>query len=195
VAVSSLKKWFNSWFNARSRRVAVFVDGPNLLRKEFGIDIDSIKKEAQKFGSIKIGRVYLNQFASDKLVEATVNQGFSPIISATDVDVVMACDATEVAFNSNIDVIIFATRDSDFLPALIKAKEHGKETVALVAEEMSAAALKNTADKVVFLKGKKIESKNDKIDHKKDSPRTTTNLNQKLVTVQPKVDEKKESKS
>ncbi|MDD2531735.1 MAG: hypothetical protein PHO61_03555, partial [Candidatus ainarchaeum sp.] len=73
--------------------------------------------------------------------------------------------------------------------------EHGKETVALVAEEMSAAALKNTADKVVFLKGKKIESKNDKIDHKKDSPRTTTNLNQKLVTVQPKVDEKKESKS
>jgi len=193
--VSSLKKWFNSWFNARSRRVAVFVDGPNLLRKEFGIDIDSIKKEAQKFGSIKIGRVYLNQFASDKLVEATVNQGFSPIISATDVDVVMACDATEVAFNSNIDVIIFATRDSDFLPALIKAKEHGKETVALVAEEMSAAALKNTADKVVFLKGKKIESKNDKIDHKKDSPRTTTNLNQKLVTVQPKVDEKKESKS
>lgn len=195
MAVSSLKKWFNSWFNARSRRVAVFVDGPNLLRKEFGIDIDSIKKEAQKFGSIKIGRVYLNQFASDKLVEATVNQGFSPIISATDVDVVMACDATEVAFNSNIDVIIFATRDSDFLPALIKAKEHGKETVALVAEEMSAAALKNTADKVVFLKGKKIESKNDKIDHKKDSPRTTTNLNQKLVTVQPKVDEKKESKS
>jgi len=193
--VSSLKKWFNSWFNARSRRVAVFVDGPNLLRKEFGIDIDSIKKEAQKFGSIKIGRVYLNQFASDKLVEATVNQGFSPIISATDVDVVMACDATEVAFNSNIDVIIFATRDSDFLPALIKAKEHGKETVALVAEEMSAAALKNTADKVVFLKGKKVESKNDKIDHKKDSPRTTTNLNQKLVTVQPKVDEKKESKS
>ncbi|HPM85726.1 MAG TPA: TIGR00288 family NYN domain-containing protein [archaeon] len=193
--MSSLKKWFNSWFNARSRRVAVFVDGPNLLRKEFGIDIDSIKKEAQKFGSIKIGRVYLNQFASDKLVEATVNQGFSPIISATDVDVVMACDATEVAFNSNIDVIIFATRDSDFLPALIKAKEHGKETVALVAEEMSAAALKNTADKVVFLKGKKIESKNDKIDHKKDSPRTTTNLNQKLVTVQPKVDEKKESKS
>ncbi|MDD3085572.1 MAG: TIGR00288 family NYN domain-containing protein [Candidatus ainarchaeum sp.] len=193
--MSSLKKWFNSWFNARSRRVAVFVDGPNLLRKEFGIDIDSIKKEAQKFGSIKIGRVYLNQFASDKLVEATVNQGFSPIISATDVDVVMACDATEVAFNSNIDVIIFATRDSDFLPALIKAKEHGKETVALVAEEMSAAALKNTADKVVFLKGKKVESKNDKIDHKKDSPRTTTNLNQKLVTVQPKVDEKKESKS
>ena len=137
------------------KRLAVFVDGPNLLRKEFGIDLDLIKKESQKFGSIKIGRVYLNQFASEKLVEAAVNQGFSPIVSTTDVDVVMACDATEAAFNDSIDTIIFASRDSDFLPALVKAKERGKETIAMMAEEMSAAALKNTADKIVFLKSKK----------------------------------------
>ncbi|MFA6268270.1 MAG: TIGR00288 family NYN domain-containing protein [archaeon] len=147
------KKFF---FHRQIKHLALFVDGPNLLRKEFGIDLDLIKREAQKFGSIKIGRVYLNQFASDKLVEATTNQGLVPIISTTDVDVVMACDATEVAFNRSIDVVIFATRDSDFLPALIKAKEHGKETIVLLAEEMSAAALKNTADKVVFLKGKKV---------------------------------------
>ena len=177
-----LLKWLNPLFKARSKNVAVFVDGPNLLRKEFGIDIDLIKKESIKFGSIKIGRVYLNQFASDKLVEATVNQGFSPIISTTDVDVVMACDATEVAFNPNIDIIIFATRDSDFLPALIKAKAHGKETVALVAEEMTAAALKNTADKVVYLKGKKPEPKIDKIEHKHEEKKES------------KVDEKKDNK-
>ena len=209
------RKWFNSLLKTKNRRVAVFVDGPNLLRKEFGIDIDLIKKEAVKFGSIKIGRVYLNQFASDKLVEATVNQGFSPIISTTDVDVVMACDATEVAFNPNIDVIIFATRDSDFLPALIKAKEHGKETVALVAEEMSAAALKNTADKVVFLKGRKPEPKVDKNDHKhedqakqsfagvakqevlqhKKESSSKSVVSQKVSSPQLKNEEKKETKS
>ena len=192
------RKWFNSLLKTRNKRVAVFVDGPNLLRKEFGIDIDLIKKEAVKFGSIKIGRVYLNQFASDKLVEATVNQGFSPIISTTDVDVVMACDATEVAFNPNIDVIIFATRDSDFLPALIKAKEHGKETVALVAEEMSAAALKNTADKVVFLKGRKPEPKIDKSDHKHEEKKDSSSKSvgtQKVVAPQTKGEEKKENKS
>ena len=155
--LNPLKKFFAG---REIKRLAVFVDGPNLLRKEFGIDLELIKKEAQKFGSIKIGKVYLNQFASDKLVEATVNQGFVPVISTTDVDVVMACDATEAAFNDSIDVVVFATRDSDFLPALIKAKEHGKETVAMMAEEMSAAALKNTADKVVFLKGKRgVEEK------------------------------------
>lgn len=153
----------------QEKRLAVFVDGPNLLRKEFGIDLEMIKKEASKFGSIKIGRVYLNQFASNKLVEAVVNQGFSPIITTTDVDVSMACDATETIFNDAIDVMVFATRDSDFLPALIKAKNRGKETVAIMAEEMSAAALKNTADKIVFLKPKKIDDvKDEKKDDKKE---------------------------
>ena len=126
-----------------------------MLRKELGIDLEQIKKEAEKFGSIKIGKVYLNQFASNKLVEAVVNQGFEPIITTTDVDVAMACDATEIVFNEAIDTVVFATRDSDFLPALIKAKNKGKETIAMMAEEMSAAALKNTADIVIILKGKK----------------------------------------
>jgi uncharacterized protein (TIGR00288 family) len=66
----------------------------------------------------------------------------------------MACDATEMVFNETIDTIVFATRDSDFLPAVIKAKNKGKETIALMGEEMSAAALKNTVDIVVFLKKK-----------------------------------------
>lgn len=149
-----LRKKLRGFLEHRDKRLAVFVDGPNLLRKEFGIDLEMIKKEATKFGSIKIGKVYLNQFASNKLVEAVVNQGFEPIITTTDVDVAMACDATETVFNEQIDVMVFATRDSDFLPALIKAKNKGKETIAIMAEEMSASALKNTADKVIFLKGK-----------------------------------------
>ncbi|MBT4192572.1 MAG: TIGR00288 family NYN domain-containing protein [Candidatus Diapherotrites archaeon] len=149
-----LRKKIRSLLEHREKKLAVFIDGPNLLRKELGVDLEMIKKEAKKFGSIKIGRVYLNQFASNKLVEAVVNQGFEPIITTTDVDVAMACDATETVFNEEIDVMVFATRDSDFLPALIKAKNKGKETVAIMAEEMSASALKNTADKVIFLKGK-----------------------------------------
>ena len=150
-----IKNKLKQLFGHGEKKLAVFVDGPNLLRKEFGINLEMIKKEASKNGSIKIGRVYLNQFASNKLVEAVVNQGFEPIITTTDVDVAMACDATETVFNEEIDAIVFATRDSDFLPALIKAKNKGKETIAIMSEEMSASALKNTADKVIFLKGKK----------------------------------------
>jgi uncharacterized protein (TIGR00288 family) len=150
-----LRKKLKYFLDNGEKKAAVLVDGPNLLRKEFGINLEMIKKEAERFGSIKIGKVYLNQFASNKLVEAVVNQGFEPIITTTDVDVAMACDATEIVFNEQIDILIFATRDSDFLPALIKAKNKGKQTVAMMAEEMSASALKNTADEVVFLKGKK----------------------------------------
>lgn len=135
----------------KQSKLAVFVDGPNILRKEFAIDLGQIKKLLNPFGSIKIGKVFLNQFASNKLVEAVVNQGFEPVITVGDVDVAMAVDATEAIFNPNVETIVFVTRDSDYLPSLIKAKRYGKETIVVMVDEASAAALKNTADHVVFL--------------------------------------------
>jgi uncharacterized protein (TIGR00288 family) len=140
------------------KSLAVFVDGPNILRKELQIDLGEIKKVLSKFGQIKIGKVFLNQFASNKLVEAVVNQGFESIISVGDIDVSMAVEATETIFNDNISTIAFVTRDSDFLPAIIKAKRYGKETIVILAEEASAAALKNTADFIIVL-GKNNSSK------------------------------------
>ncbi len=137
------------------KSIAVFVDGPNILRKELNVDLDEIKKSLSAFGIIKIGKVFLNQYASDKLIEAVVNQGFEPIITVGDVDVFMAVDATETIFNNSIDSIAFVTRDSDFLPVLVKAKRYGKDTIVVLAEEASAAALKNTADHVIVLGKKK----------------------------------------
>lgn len=132
-------------------RLAVFVDGPNILRKEFSIDLSQIKRLLKPFGTIKVGKVFLNQFASNKLVEAVVNQGFEPVITVVDVDVTLAVDATEAIFNPTIDGIVFVTRDSDYLPSLVKAKRYGKETIVVMVDEASAAALKNTADHVVYL--------------------------------------------
>lgn len=131
--------------------IAVFVDGPNILRKEFQVDLSQLKKTLSSFGQIKIGKVFLNQYASNKLVEAVVNQGFESIITVGDVDVAMAVDATEAIFNPTIGSIAVVTRDSDFLPTIVKAKKYGKETIVVLAEEASAAALKNTADHVVML--------------------------------------------
>jgi len=135
----------------KPKNIAVFVDGPNILRKELGIDLETIKKVLEKHGNLKIARVFLNQFASNKLVEAVVNQGFETVLTVGDVDVAMASDATEAVFNKSIHAIAFVTRDSDFLPAIMKAKRYGKETIVVLAEEASAAALKNTADVVIVL--------------------------------------------
>ena len=138
----------------KEKNLAVFVDGPNILRRELGIDLEDIKRTLQRYGNLKIAKVFLNQFASNKLVEAVVNQGFESIITVGDIDVAMAVDATESCFNNNIHTIAFVTRDSDFLPVIIRAKGKGKETIVVLAEEASAAALKNTADQVIVLGGK-----------------------------------------
>jgi len=139
----------------KEKNLAVFVDGPNILRKELGIDLQQIKRSLEKHGNLKIAKVFLNQFASNKLVEAVVNQGFESIITVGDIDVSMAVDATAAIFNKSIHAIAFVTRDSDFLPAVVKAKRYGKETIVVLAEEASAAALKNTADVVIVLSGLK----------------------------------------
>ena len=138
----------------KEKNIAVFVDGPNILRKELGIELGDIKSVVQKNGNIKIAKVFLNQFASNKLVEAVVNQGFESIITVGDIDVAMSVDATEACFNKSIHAIAFVTRDSDFLPVIVRAKARGKETIVVLAEEASAAALKNTADQIIVLGGK-----------------------------------------
>lgn len=136
------------------KNIAVFVDGPNILRKEFGVNLADVKESLLPFGSIKIGKVFLNQFASEKLVEAIVNQGFESVISVGDIDVAMAVEAMEAVFNPSIGLIAFVSRDADFWPVMVKAKRYGKDTAVLLVDESAGASLKNTSDFVIVLKRK-----------------------------------------
>ena len=85
--ISSFKEYLPIRGSSGSKKVALLVDGPNMLRKEFGLNLDVVKEMIDEYGKIKVGKVFLNQYASDKLIEAIVNQGFSPIIVAGDIDV------------------------------------------------------------------------------------------------------------
>ncbi|MFA4946402.1 MAG: TIGR00288 family NYN domain-containing protein [Candidatus Micrarchaeia archaeon] len=131
------------------KTVALFVDGPNMLRKELNVDLDKVKRLIERYGKVKIARVFLNQYASDKLIEAVANQGFEVVIIPSDVDVALAVEATQAVFNDKVDIIAIASRDSDFKPVLAKAKEHGKETIVIGAEPDFSVALQNTADVVI----------------------------------------------
>ncbi|MFH1470863.1 MAG: TIGR00288 family NYN domain-containing protein [Candidatus Micrarchaeota archaeon] len=135
-----------------ARNIAFFVDGPNVIRKDINIDLSEVKKKVEKYGNIKVCRVYLDQYASDKLIEAVTNQGYEPIITTGDVDVTMAVDAMQQVYNHRIQIIGLMTRDIDFRPVIIKAKELGKETILVGAEPGFSAALKNTADIVLIEK-------------------------------------------
>jgi len=136
----------------KERVIACFVDGPNILRKELGIDLAKVKKKLEKFGQVKVARVFLDQFASDKLIEAVTNQGFEVVIVASDVDVALAVNAAEFIFDDKFDAIAVVSRDSDFKPLLTRAKAHGKETFVLGTDPDFSTALKNTADVVIDLR-------------------------------------------
>ena len=133
----------------KDKTIACFVDGPNMIRKDTGVDLGKVKKKLQKYGSIKVAKVFLDQFASDKLIEAVTNQGYEVIIIPSDVDVALAVEAAQFIFKSSIDIIAIVSRDSDFKPILTKAKENGKETIIVGSEPDFSSALKNTADIVV----------------------------------------------
>jgi len=133
--------------------IALLVDGPNILRKAFNMDLLEVKRELSKHGNIRVARIYLDQYASDKLIEAMVNQGFETEITTGDVDVTMAIEAMEYVLNPNIDVIALMTRDTDYRPVLVKAKAHGKKTLIVATDVAFSSALRNTADKLLIFRG------------------------------------------
>ncbi len=140
----------------RKPRIAVLVDGPNILRKAFNIDLNAMKREIAKYGEIRIAKIYLDQYASDKLIEAVVNQGFEVEITTGDVDVTMAIEAMEYVLDPTIDTIALMTRDTDYRPVLVKARYHGKKSMIIATDVAFSAALKNTTDVVIILKDKGI---------------------------------------
>jgi len=138
----------------KEKNIALLVDGPNVIRKEMNLDLGGVRRKVAKYGRITVSKVFLNQYASDKLIEAMTNQGYEPVISTGDVDITMAIDAMAQVYSPHIQVIALMTRDIDFRPVLIKAKELGKETIVIGAEPFFSAALKNTADVVIYADAK-----------------------------------------
>jgi uncharacterized protein (TIGR00288 family) len=144
----------------RRKNIALFVDGPNIIRKEFGINLDELRSLLDKHGRIVIGKVFLNQYASEKLIEAIANQGFEPAIflageEESDVDVALAVSVVKAAYNEKVDVIAIASRDSDYLPAIQVAKERGKKVIVIGINPGFSKALQNAADVVEILTKKK----------------------------------------
>ncbi|MCS7118498.1 MAG: TIGR00288 family NYN domain-containing protein [Archaeoglobaceae archaeon] len=149
--IQKIKDYLSKRKSTQRKRIGVLVDGPNMLRKEFNTNLKEIRDILTEYGDIKIAKVFLNQYATDKLVEAIENQGFEPIVTSGDVDVRMAVEAMELIYNESIDVLALVTRDADFKAVLMKAMEIGKETIIVGAEPGFSTALKNSADIAIVL--------------------------------------------
>ncbi|WP_297499603.1 TIGR00288 family NYN domain-containing protein [Thermococcus sp.] len=141
----------------KTRTIGLIIDGPNILRKEFGIKLEDIVEALERIGKIRVAKVVLNQYAPQGLIEAVVNQGLEPVIVAGDTDVRIAIEAMELIYNSDVDVIALATRDADFLPIIQEAKRRGKETIVIGTEPGFSVALQNAADYVIKMESWKSE--------------------------------------
>lgn len=147
----SIRKYLGTKKEKGRRKIALLVDGPNMLRKEFQTNLKEITGVLKDYGDVKIRKVFLNPYASEKLVEAVVNQGFDPVMCPGDVDVALAVEGMDIVHNPHIDTLALVTRDADFMPLLTKANELGRETIVFGAEPGFSSALKNSADYVIVL--------------------------------------------
>ncbi len=137
---------------ASDPRVALAVDGPNVLRDEFDVDIDDLRAAAERYGTLAVTRLYLDEHATPGLIQAAEAHGFEVVVTSGDVDVRLAIDATTLVAEGAIDVLVVASRDTDFKPLLEVAAREGVRTVAIAPGEHGRSdALRNAAHEAFVL--------------------------------------------
>ncbi|MFC7075854.1 NYN domain-containing protein [Haloarcula halophila] len=135
-------------------RVGLFVDGPNVLRSEFDVDLDDVRLLAESYGPLVTTQLYLDENASPGLIQAGEARGFAVVTTSGDVDVRLAVDATAAAVDDRIDVLVIASRDTDFKPVMEAAAREGVRTVAVAPGEHGRSdALRNAAQDALSLDG------------------------------------------
>ncbi|WP_254523953.1 NYN domain-containing protein [Natrinema caseinilyticum] len=132
--------------------VGLFVDGPNVFREEFDVDLDDLRAAARDLGRVGVIRLYLDEHATPGLIQAAEARGFEVIVTSGDVDVKLAVDATALVADGTIDRLAIVSRDTDFKPVLEYAGTVGVATTAIAPGRHGRSdALRNAADETVTL--------------------------------------------
>jgi len=132
--------------------VALLVDGPNVFRDEFDVDLEDLRAAGESLGRLAVARVYFDVRAPSGLIQAAEAHGFAVRVTSGDVDVALAVDATELVTDGTVDTLAIASRDMDFKPALETAARRGVRTVVLApGEHGRSEALPAVADEAVLL--------------------------------------------
>jgi uncharacterized protein (TIGR00288 family) len=134
--------------------VALLVDGPNVLRSEFDVDLDDVRAAATTGRRLSVARLYLDEHATPGLIQAAEARGFEVVVTSGDVDVRLAIDGTELLQDAAVDVLAVASRDTDFKPLVEAATRRGVRTLAIAPGEHGRSdALANAAHDDVVLDG------------------------------------------
>ncbi|MFW5924372.1 MAG: NYN domain-containing protein [Halanaeroarchaeum sp.] len=139
-------------FLSSTPTVALFVDGPNVLRDEFDVDLDDVRDAADDVGRLVVTRLYLDEHAPSGLIQAAEARGYEVTITSGDVDVKLAVDAAAMLVEDPPDVFAVASRDADFKPVVELANRRGVRTVAIAPGTHGRSdALRKAAQDAVLL--------------------------------------------
>ncbi|WP_170772837.1 NYN domain-containing protein [Ruegeria lacuscaerulensis] len=108
-----------------TKRVAVLVDGDNLSADHR----DAIRKIGLQAGRVDVARVYMNARRNSSWHEASA---YHPVHSGSGknaTDLLMAIDAMDLALRQDMDVIVIASSDGDFVHLHRKLRELGVTTI------------------------------------------------------------------
>ncbi len=132
--------------------VGLFVDGPNVFREEFDVDLDELRAIAAGEGAVALARLYLDEHATPGLIQAGEARGFEVVTTSGDVDVRLAVDATAAVVDGRIDTLVVVSRDTDFKTVLERAASEGVRTIAVAPGSYGRSdALRNTAQRALTL--------------------------------------------
>ncbi|PSP48945.1 NYN domain-containing protein [Halobacteriales archaeon QH_7_69_31] len=135
-----------------SARVGIYVDGPNVFRSEFDVDLDDLRAIARGEGVVAVSRVYVDENASAGLIQAAEARGFEVATTSGDVDVRLAVDAVEATAAGRLDTLVVVSRDTDFKPVVETAAKRGVRTVAVAPGQHGRSdALRNAANAEITL--------------------------------------------
>ena len=135
-----------------SARVGIYVDGPNVFRSEFDVDLDDLRAIARGEGVVAVSRVYVDENASAGLIQAAEARGFEVATTSGDVDVRLAVDAVEATAAGRLDTFVVVSRDTDFKPVVETAAKRGVRTVAVAPGQHGRSdALRNAANAEITL--------------------------------------------
>jgi uncharacterized protein (TIGR00288 family) len=133
-------------------RVGLFVDGPNVLRSEFDVDLADVRAVAADRGQLLVTRLYLDERASPGLIQAAEANGFEVVTTSGDVDVKLAVDATALVAEDAFDLLAIASRDTDFKPVVEAAAARSVRTFAISPGEHGRSdALRSAAHEAITL--------------------------------------------
>lgn len=138
--------------NDSKKHIALFVDGPHIITRRSNFDLNLVIKEVSKEGKVKIAKVFLDQYASDKLIEAMTNQGYDALISISDIDVALSVAVMEQLFNPAIGQIAIMTTSRELAPLFERVKKHGRKLILVGASDTLDNQLKAIADDLVVVK-------------------------------------------